>query len=118
MPPDGTRVREFQADELEPYGPHGNHTSAATHTHNEEGRSMVNGQVVPAGTGGRVAFDEQRVYRQFALPVSAFDILKDLKRAWGLQTNAEVVTRLLLTVGSKVLKNDETQSNADDTHRR
>jgi hypothetical protein len=43
-----------------------------------------------------ITLDECRVYRQIALPVSAFDTLQQLKRKWRLRTNAEVLTRLLL----------------------
>lgn len=57
---------------------------------------------------GRLIIDERRVYRTFALPVSAFDVLQDLKRAWKLETNAEVVTRLLYTAGPAMLTRDVT----------
>lgn len=47
--------------------------------------------------------NEPLVYREFRLPVAAFDVLKDLQRKWGCRTNAEVVTRLLLTAGRDAL---------------
>lgn len=47
--------------------------------------------------------EEKRVFRQVGLPVSAFDVLKQLQRAWRLDTNAEVLTRLLLSAGRKIL---------------
>ena len=47
--------------------------------------------------------NEKRVYREIAFPVSAFDVLQDLKRKWGLRTNGEVLTRVLLTSGKALL---------------
>jgi hypothetical protein len=48
--------------------------------------------------------NERRVYRQIAFPVSAFDVLQDLKRTWALGTNGEVLTRLLVTEGQRLVK--------------
>lgn len=48
--------------------------------------------------------EEKRVYRRdLAIPVGAFDVLQDLKRAWRLRTNSDVLTRLLLTQGPQCL---------------
>ena len=44
----------------------------------------------------RLILNEVRVHRHVALPFSAFRVLQSLKQAWGLETNAEVLTRLLL----------------------
>ncbi len=60
-------------------------------------------------------FNEPRVYRKIALPVSAFDVLQDLKRGWGMKTNAEVITRLLLGTGPAILN---TLENAEDVEHR
>lgn len=47
---------------------------------------------------------ETRVYRRdVALPVPAFDMLKALQREWGLRTNADTLSRLLLTQGPQCL---------------
>lgn len=50
---------------------------------------------------------EQRVYRQVALPVSAFDALKELQRAMGADTNAEVLSYLLVEFGPLALRRFE-----------
>ena len=58
----------------------------------------------------RLVLDERRVYREVAFPVSAFDALQSLKRRWRMQTNGEVLTRLLLSATvdhNTLLKNDE-----------
>ena len=58
--------------------------------------------------------DEPRIYRQFAIPLSAFDALKRLQRKWGMQTNAEVITQLLLNPGTQppdLMENDEDDGN-------
>lgn len=49
----------------------------------------------------RVLINEKRVYRRLAFPVSAFDALQRLKREWRLETNAAVLTRLLLGFGNE-----------------
>jgi hypothetical protein len=51
--------------------------------------------------------DERRVYRTIAFPVSAFDALQVLKRAWRLQTNGEVLTRVLLDAAQRNMENGE-----------
>ena len=56
--------------------------------------------------------DERRVYRQVAFPISAFDVLQDLKRGWRLGTNGEVITRLLLTEGRKLVSKNAEQNRA------
>lgn len=61
---------------------------------------------------------EPRVFRQFALPVSAFDILKDLQRHWQTSTNAEVVTRLLHQFGPLLLKTDGAKTDASSRRTR
>lgn len=57
----------------------------------------------------------QRVYRKIGLPVAAFDVLKDLQRAWKLETNGHVLTRLLIEHGRDLLKNDEDTEDANKT---
>jgi len=52
-------------------------------------------------------YNEPRVHRTLALPVSAFDVLKGLQRKWRMQTNAEVVTRLLLDVGAHMIGDED-----------
>ena len=52
------------------------------------------------------------VYRRIALPVSAFDVLQQLKREWRLRTNNEVLTRVLLTYP---VKNSEEQNDKETT---
>lgn len=48
--------------------------------------------------------EDKRVYRRdVALTVPAFDMLKRLQREWNLPTNADVLTRLLLTQGPQCL---------------
>lgn len=54
-----------------------------------------------------LTLNEKRVYREVALPVSAFDVLQRLKRTWGVRTNAEVLTVLLLSADREMMKNDE-----------
>ena len=50
--------------------------------------------------------EEKRVYRRdVALPVPAFDVLKQLQREWNLPTNSDVLSRLLLTQGPRCLTN-------------
>lgn len=59
-------------------------------------------------TTDRLVLDERRVYRTIAFPVSAFDALQRLKRAWRMQTNGEVITRVLLEfTDNPLLKNDD-----------
>lgn len=63
----------------------------------------------------RLSLDEPRVYRRVGIPVSAFDVLCALKRAWRMPTNADVLTRLLLHHAPQVgpMKNDDDASAAD-----
>jgi hypothetical protein len=65
-----------------------------------------------------LTMDERRVYRQIALPVSAFDTLQQLKREWRLSTNAEVLTQLLLAERQRLMmENDEYDAKARQNHR-
>ena len=66
----------------------------------------------------RMVLNEKRVHRQVALPVSAFDVLQALKRKWDLETNGEVLTRLLLTAGPTLLQNDENTNRVQQNDRR
>ncbi len=60
--------------------------------------------------------NERRVYRQIAFPVSAFSVLQGLKRAWSVETNGEVLTRLLLTAGrTTLMENDESERSSSST---
>lgn len=60
---------------------------------------------------GRLRIDEPRIHRNFALPLSAFDALKNLQRAWGVETNAEVVTRLLLEADAEMVNDARSATN-------
>lgn len=64
--------------------------------------------------------NERRVYREIAFPVSAFDVLQDLKRLWRIETNGEVLSRLLLSEGRRIAGPRSTQvtKNADTSRTR
>jgi hypothetical protein len=62
----------------------------------------------------KLTINEKRVYREVALPVSAFDALQRLKRAWDVRTNAEVLTLLLLNADREMMKNDEEEASSPD----
>lgn len=44
------------------------------------------------------ALSEDRIFRQLAIPLSAFDALQHLKRYHGFSLNIEAITYALLTV--------------------
>ena len=63
------------------------------------------------GVTMKMRYDEKRVHRNIALPVSAFDILKAIQRRDGFDTNGEVITALLMEKGEELnlMKNDDDQ---------
>lgn len=65
-------------------------------------------------TLNRLIINGPRVYRSIAFPVPAFDALQRLKREWGLGTNAEVLTRLLLRADTMKNENVSRISERDD----
>ena len=67
----------------------------------------------------RLILDEQRVYRSFSIPISAFRALVDLKDRWSMGTNAEVVTRLLLekSAESHLMEDNDDDSGTDTNWR-
>jgi hypothetical protein len=59
--------------------------------------------------------DGKRIFRQIAFPEPAFDVLMGLKRTWGCDTNAEVITRLLLAEGQSYLNHTMKSDERDGT---
>jgi|TARA_B110000090_G_scaffold44275_1_gene49658 hypothetical protein len=42
--------------------------------------------------------NEKKIFRELAIPLSAFEILQDLKRRYGFTRNVDAITYALMTV--------------------
>jgi len=46
---------------------------------------------------------EKKIFRELAIPLSAFEILQDLKRTYGFTRNVDAITYALMTVENLIL---------------
>ena len=61
---------------------------------------------------------EKKIFRELAIPLSAFEILQDLKRRYGFTRNVDAITYALMTVENlKLLEQNLNEQKYTSKHR-
>lgn len=61
---------------------------------------------------------EKKIFRELAIPLSAFEILQDLKRRYGFTRNVDAITYALMTVENlKLLEQNLNEPKYTSKHR-
>ena len=61
---------------------------------------------------------EKKIFRELAIPLSAFEILQDLKRRYGFTRNVDAITYALMTVENlKLLEQSLNEPKYTSKHR-
>jgi|TARA_B110000971_G_scaffold124236_1_gene127182 hypothetical protein len=62
--------------------------------------------------------NEKKIFRELAIPLSAFEILQDLKRRYGFTRNVDAITYALMTVENlKLLEQSLNEPKYTSKHR-
>ena len=62
--------------------------------------------------------NEKKIFRELAIPLSAFEILQDLKRRYGFTRNVDAITYALMTVENlKLLEQSLNEPKYPSKHR-
>ena len=62
--------------------------------------------------------NEKKIFRELAIPLSAFEILQDLKRRYGFTRNVDAITYALMTVENlKLLEQSLNEPEYTSKHR-